>query len=351
MKRNKNDIDIYKHLTQDELVDYTAGILGNDEMYRLELHLNECELCSHAIEGVELIKTPKIVLDQIASEVLPHTKNYSKPNYLAIAASIALVAVIGLSYWLITKPINEATIAINEPQEVVEEPHTLVPEKSSKEKEEVTEVSTEEIPEELGRSIAESTSPPITSQQQVVGASTDNQKQKVSIEPNEVEKPEPITDIASIVLEADENEEVLAAEEKGSDQDLEGAVALSEVVQSVPKRTSKARKKEASINLNTLKDQKEPTPIGGMVSLKTYIDNNLSYPQEAIDNNIKGVVVLEVSINSDGSLNNISIIKGLGYGCDAEAMKLITTGPKWTPKVENGIPIKASQQIKIKFKK
>ncbi|MCF6360673.1 MAG: hypothetical protein L3J29_07915, partial [Cyclobacteriaceae bacterium] len=121
MKAHKNHIDLYKHLTQTELIDYSKGVLGNDEMYRLELHLNECELCSDALDGITTINNPKEILASINAEILPSKKDTFALNYMAIAASIALIAVLSLSYWLITKPTQIDTVAVNSTTEVAKE--------------------------------------------------------------------------------------------------------------------------------------------------------------------------------------------------------------------------------------
>ena len=81
MKKNNNHTDIYTHLTQEELLEYNRGVLGNDEMYRLELHLNECELCSDALEGVEVIKQPEQILESINTQIIPSDKNKSKDPF------------------------------------------------------------------------------------------------------------------------------------------------------------------------------------------------------------------------------------------------------------------------------
>ena len=66
-----------------------------------------------------------------------------------------------------------------------------------------------------------------------------------------------------------------------------------------------------------------PEYPGGKEELKKYIRNNLKYPKEAIDNQISGVVIVKAEINDNGQVLSTDIIKGLGYGCDEEASRLI----------------------------
>ena len=341
MKKKGNHIDIHKHLTQTELLDYTNGVLGNDEMYRLELHLNECELCSDAIEGVSNINHPKNILDVINAEIRPSKKETFSPNYMAIAASITLIAVFGLSYWLITKPEIKETVAINLPNETSEESAIPLVNKGS------DSVSTIESPnEEIAleeEGIEEDVeiniyNTQITGNEVKLEASS---KQKSIVRQKEIEPAEPT--LAAADEETTEFEEVISST-------VDSGISLSETVQPV-QGAARAAKKTSTTPQITLKDQKEPLPIGGMSAFKGYAEKNLIFPQQAIDNNVKGTVVLEVSINPNGSINNITVLKGVGYGCDAEAMRLISTGPLWTPKVLNGEAVIGSRQVKIKFKK
>ncbi len=344
MKKNRNHIDIQKHLTQTELLDYTNGVLGNEEMYRLELHLNECELCSDALDGVSLIKNPKEVIDTIIAEIAPAKKEVSSLNYMAIAASFALIAIFSLSYWFITKPTKNETIAINLPTEVKEgKPvsSTLGESKLAKEaKNKLNEpiAEAEVVEEDI---IDSNQGVPVAEKLPEPNSTIKREKKAKKNEPTVV-----IADDSGVDFQ--DNKEVTQLEEAIFETTDDGE-SLAEVVQST-QSIARASKKSGRTQSAILKDQKEPTPIGGMSGLKAYINQNLNYPQAAIDNNIKGTVVLEVNINTDGSIANITVSKGLGNGCDAEAMRLISTGPKWTPKVVNGKAVKSSRQIKIKFK-
>ncbi len=328
------------------MVEYTNGILGNQEMYRIELHLNECELCSDAVDGLEQANNVEAAINKINATILPKQRNTFMPNYMTIAASVALIAVIGISYWFITKPAFNETIAINTPAELIEESLPV----------EETSVDSEiEQPTEESIVLSESEENDINSAANEIAQSvkdnstkrTSAEKQKSIIRSKESKPNVPTVAVQEEDVSSDSNDgqpEGNLSESNNTD------IGLSEVVQAAPS-TARASKKNSANGSIKLKDQKEPSPIGGLAGLKNYISKNLNYPQQAIDNNIKGTVVLNISINSDGSLNSIVVAKGLGFGCDAEAMRLISSGPKWTPQVENGIAIKGNKQIKVKFKK
>ncbi len=339
MKNKNNHIDIYKHLTQEELLDYANGVLSNDEMYRLELHLTECELCSDAIEGIGLLKKPEDVLSTIHENVLPQPKK-NNVNYLAIAASVALVSVFGLSYFLFNNSSKNQNIADNTPIEQKE---------IAKKAKSIAKDGHELIQPTENRIITEE---PIVESSNTTEfekpadiAPAQSAKQKIIIAEKE-EEAEPIINL--VAGSALSNESDLAISTP-SEKALDETAKEQEIVQAAPMAAQSARK-AVSKPTALLKDQKEPIPQGGMSALKVFIEQNLKYPQEAIDTKTKGTVVLEVTISANGAIKNIIIIKSVGHGCDAEAMRLITTGPNWLPAVENGVAIEEKRQVKIKFK-
>ena len=70
--------------------------------------------------------------------------------------------------------------------------------------------------------------------------------------------------------------------------------------------------------------------MGGASNYKTYLENNIIYPEAATENKVKGNVVLDVAIAANGTIKSITVVKGLGYGCDEEAMRLIRLFD-WSP--------------------
>jgi TonB family protein len=91
------------------------------------------------------------------------------------------------------------------------------------------------------------------------------------------------------------------------------------------------------------------TPIGGFPKLYEYIAANLSYPQEARTKGIEGKVFIEFIVNTDGSLSDIRAIKGIGAGCDEEAIRVIQGFPNWTPGKQRGIAVRQRMVVPIVF--
>ncbi len=101
-------------------------------------------------------------------------------------------------------------------------------------------------------------------------------------------------------------------------------------------------------------DDAEPTihlayPVGGIKAYDRYLETNVEYPDEALKNNIKGKVRVEFAVHTDGSFDQYKVVKGLGYGCDEEVIRLIKEGTKWSPTTENGRPVESKVRVGVKF--
>jgi TonB family protein len=92
-----------------------------------------------------------------------------------------------------------------------------------------------------------------------------------------------------------------------------------------------------------------PSFPGGSSELTKFLDSNVKYPIIAKENYIEGKVMVKLLINSDGSISDITILKGLGAGCDEEAIRVIKLMPKWNPGLERGKPVKTSIVFSVKF--
>ena len=93
-----------------------------------------------------------------------------------------------------------------------------------------------------------------------------------------------------------------------------------------------------------------PSFPGGEVKLVEYIAKNLNYPQEAIEKGIEGRVFVGFIIDVDGSVTDVKLLRGIGGGCDEEAIRVIKSLPKWRPAKQNGVFSRFSYQIPVNFK-
>ena len=94
----------------------------------------------------------------------------------------------------------------------------------------------------------------------------------------------------------------------------------------------------------------DPIPVGGYPAFYKYVKNNLHYPESAKEKEIQGTVNVKFQVLKDGSIGNAKILKGIGGGCDQEALRVIRTGVKWKPAEQNGKKIDYYTVIPITFK-
>ena len=87
----------------------------------------------------------------------------------------------------------------------------------------------------------------------------------------------------------------------------------------------------------------------GYNSIIKFVQENIKFPAEAKENNVHGRLMLSVVVEKDGSLSDIKIKKGLGYGLDEEIVRIIKMMPKWQPAQHKGKTVRQTQTIVIPF--
>ena len=89
---------------------------------------------------------------------------------------------------------------------------------------------------------------------------------------------------------------------------------------------------------------------GGDAKLLEYVATHIKYPQIARETGIQGRVFVGFVVEPDGSVSNVKILRGIGGGCDEEAMRVIKSLPKWKPGKQRGKAVRVSYQIPVLFK-
>lgn len=98
-----------------------------------------------------------------------------------------------------------------------------------------------------------------------------------------------------------------------------------------------------------MKFPKLPTYPGGSEELKKFIHTSLRYPKEALYHKIEGFVLVEYHVSDYGNVMDARIIKGLGYGCDEEALRIVKL-LSYDRAKNRGVIITSNMKIKINFK-
>ena len=95
-----------------------------------------------------------------------------------------------------------------------------------------------------------------------------------------------------------------------------------------------------------------PVFPGGQEKMYKYIYTVMKYPAEARQKGVSGIVSVEFMVDEKGVLSDFLVLKGIGSGCDEEAVRVISsmnTAHRWTPTKTNGQPVKAMFTLPIKF--
>ena len=95
----------------------------------------------------------------------------------------------------------------------------------------------------------------------------------------------------------------------------------------------------------------EDMPVfpGGQKALISYLAENIKYPAEAKKDKITGKVFVSFVVEKDGSIGDTKILRGIGHGCDKEALRVIEGMPNWTPGKQKGKAVRVAYNIPIKF--
>ena len=92
-----------------------------------------------------------------------------------------------------------------------------------------------------------------------------------------------------------------------------------------------------------------PSFRGGERKMYEFIQNNLVYPQEAKDASVEGRVFVEFYIEKDGTVCDAKVLRGIGYGCDEEALRVIGLMPKWYPGKQRGKAVRVRYTLPVNF--
>ena len=92
-----------------------------------------------------------------------------------------------------------------------------------------------------------------------------------------------------------------------------------------------------------------PSFPGGMGELMKFLGQNINYPTLAKESGIQGRVFINFVVEPNGSISNVKVLRGIGGGCDEEAVRVVKSMPKWSPGKQRGKPVRVSYNLPVKF--
>lgn len=132
------------------------------------------------------------------------------------------------------------------------------------------------------------------------------------------------------------------SKKEGRTLDIEHYTALGELISG----TSWA-KDGKEYHYTVIEEQAEHK--GGMEGWIKHLKKTFRYPAKAIRNDIEGDVDVTFIVNKNGDLENIEVLNGIGYGCDEEAIRVVSKS-KWNPGKQKGQPVKSRMRFRVSFR-
>ena len=96
--------------------------------------------------------------------------------------------------------------------------------------------------------------------------------------------------------------------------------------------------------------EESANPKGGYPAFYKFVGEKIKYPAQARRMGIEGKVFVEFVVNRDGTIVDVKAIKGIGAGCDEEAVRIVQSAPAWTPGKQRGKPVRQKMVIPITFR-
>lgn len=176
-----------------------------------------------------------------------------------------------------------------------------------------------------------------------LGQVSDNFEDLMEIPPTEQPPPPPPKVQLPKVVEIPDEEEIEEEIEIEIDVEVTEETEIEEVIFEEPEE------EEIVDEIFTIVED-SPEPKGGMPAFYKYIGKQMDYPVKARRLGIEGRVFVQFVVDKDGSIKDVKAVKGIGGGCDEEAVRVIKSSPKWSPGKQRGRPVKVRMILPVQFK-
>ena len=153
--------------------------------------------------------------------------------------------------------------------------------------------------------------------------------------------PQPET-VLSDIIDIQDNEAEVETTDFNSEDEADARVEIQ-----APIAPPEEEEEEQVIHIRV---EKMPEFPGGQDALNRYLVRNIKYPLLAQENGIQGRVVCQFVVNSDGSIVDIAVVRGVEESLDKEAIRVIQSMPKWTPGRQGGKSVRVKYTLPIRFK-
>ena len=150
----------------------------------------------------------------------------------------------------------------------------------------------------------------------------------------------PINDVLTIIDDDDTAEETNFASSEETGEDV--------VIKHIPVTVDEEVVVEDDIFV--IVEENPQFPDGGTAGLLQYLGKNIKYPTIPQENGTQGRVTVQFVVNKDGSIVDVKVIRGVDPYLDKEAVRVISTMPKWIPGKQRGVPVRCKFTVPVTFK-
>ena len=169
------------------------------------------------------------------------------------------------------------------------------------------------------------------------------EEEMVEITKQEEQKPQPVE-----VPKQTTQLEIVQDDVEVEDIEINAEVDQQEVIEEyVPVEVEEEEVQEQEIFQIV---EEMPSYPGGEQKLMEYVAKNIKYPQIARETGIQGRVFVGFVVEPDGSVSNVKVLRGIGGGCDEEAVRVVKSMPKWKPGKQRGKAVRVSYMLPVNFK-
>lgn len=177
----------------------------------------------------------------------------------------------------------------------------------------------------------------------LLGKSTNTFEETIEVPPTEQPPPPPPQVQQPQIVEVPDEEEI----EEDIKVNLDIEVTQETKVQEIVVQAEEP-KEEVDEIFTIVEDP--ASPKGGITAFYKYVQDKMKYPAQARRMGIEGRVFVEFVIDKDGSITEVRAVKGIGAGCDEEAVRVVQSSPNWNPGKQRGKPVKQRMVLPITFK-
>jgi periplasmic protein TonB len=176
-----------------------------------------------------------------------------------------------------------------------------------------------------------------------LGRVSDDFEELLEIPPTEQPPPPPPKIQQPEIIEIPDDEEIEDEIEVDLDVDITEETVIEDII------VDDAPEAEVADEVFTIVED-AAMPPGGYQAFYEYVGKRMKYPPQARRMGIEGKVYIQFVVDRDGSLTEVQAVKGIGAGCDEEAVRVLQSAPKWSPPKQRGKPVKQRIIIPIIFK-